>query len=112
MSKKEEVWSLLKEYHDWVIERFPESTAMSSLIGLEREIQEVKIELVKIEEGKNKIFDLMRLEYADCLMYLLDSATRANIDTELLFLSLAEKLKINKERNWSKNEDNSYSHIK
>jgi len=99
---------LLSEYNHWAKNKFPNSTPTSSLRGLEREIKEVEIEL----ETKNPDFIKLGMEYADCMMYLIDSARRSGINEDTLFSFLRIKLDINYKRDWKINEDNSYSHIK
>lgn len=93
----------------WSMRAFPEATAKTSLIKLAEELIEVAEELEKYphEDDKKLLF-----EYADCLMCLFDSAGRAGITTQELFGAFKEKFEINKKRSWTKNPDNTYSHIK
>jgi len=101
---------LFKKHQEFSINKFPNSTAESSLIGLKREADEAILEL----HGINRDFDInaLPLEYVDCFMYLLDSMARAGISLEQIKESFAEKLSINENREWKKNEDGTYSHIK
>ena len=88
----------------WSKEVFNEATPISSLRKLESEIKE-------IEENINlNVKD--PVEYADALMCLFDAAGRQGISVEEIFSAFEVKLKINKNRIWSKNPDNSYSHVK
>ncbi len=96
---------LEKERFEWSLKTFPESTALSSLQHLKKEIKEIEQDIAarKIEP----------IEYADCLMCLFDSAGRQGISPEQIFTAFKEKLRINKyERTWVKNPDNTYSHTK
>lgn len=100
---------LFKKHQEFCVKQFPKSTAESSLIGLKREAEEAILEL----HGINRDYDgkALGLEYADCLMYLLDSIQRAGISLEEFKKSFAEKLSINDKRKWNHNPDGSYSHI-
>jgi len=103
---------LFEEHRDFSKKQFPESTWDSSLRGLEREIEEVesaKMDYYIIDGEKNK--NKLGLEYVDCFMYLLDSMARAGFDIDQLTLLFQQKLEINKNREWKKNKDNSYSHV-
>jgi len=113
-----------KRYNDWAKNQFPDSNPISSLKGLEREIDETikDIESLnkfisldekdQIEGGFDHLYGNARLEYADCLMYLIDSARRFGLSLDDLFIALEEKLQINLNRQWKINDDKSYSHIK
>ncbi len=89
---------------EWSLSNFPEATAISSLRKLESEIEEIEVDI--IEGHKNPI------EYADALMCLFDSAGRNGISVEEIFKAFETKLEINKNRQWVKNPDNTYSHLK
>lgn len=102
---------LLEDYNNWASKQFPNSTSLSSLIGLEREIIEVKEKLFEQEVGLIND-EALKFEYVDCLMYLIDSARRSGISIEQLFIHFEKKLEINKNRDWKINSDNSYSHVK
>lgn len=97
--------TLFTEHQKFAKERFPESTWQSSLEGLKREIKEV-------EDADKSNFDAWIIEYIDCLKYLLDSIYRAGASINDIKRLFRKKLEINKNREWSKNPDNSYSHIK
>lgn len=96
--------SLFEEHQKFAKERFPESTWQSSLEGLKREIKEV-------EDADKSNLDAWLIEYIDCLKYLLDSMYRAGASINDIKRLFRKKLEINKNRQWSKNPDNSYSHI-
>ncbi|MAB38932.1 MAG: hypothetical protein CL528_00450 [Aequorivita sp.] len=88
----------------WSKRTFPDATPISSLRKLESEIKEIEADL---NAGTPK-----PEEYADALMCLLDSAGRAGISLPTIIDAYHTKIQINKKRNWYKNPDNSYSHIK
>lgn len=88
----------------WSLEMFPEATVQSSLIKCKHEIAEIE------EDIKNGVRN--PVEYVDALMALLDSAGRQGIYVNEIIQAFNEKLKINKGRDWIKNDDNTYSHVK
>lgn len=95
---------LEKERLEWSLKTFTEATAISSLRKLEEEIEEIEKDInagVKNAE-----------EYADALMCLFDSAGRHGISPEEIVWAFASKLQKNKRREWIKNPDNTYSHVK
>lgn len=99
---------LFKQHQEYAKKQFTNSTAESSLIGLKREVNET------IDELKLKDYDgnALPLEYVDCMMYLIDSLQRSNIDWEQFKNYFKMKLSINKGRKWKQNKDGSYSHVK
>lgn len=104
---------LFSEHQEFAQNKFPNSSWRSSLRGLEREIKEVesaKLDYTIIDDRKNR--KALGIEYVDCFMYLLDSAKRAGFDVTELKALFAEKIEINRERDWKQNKDGSYSHIK
>lgn len=89
---------------EWSLKTFPEATAISSLLKAHDELVEIANDINKgIREP---------MEYADVLMCLFDSAGRQGIFPTEIFEAFEKKLAINKNRNWNKNHDNTYSHIK
>ena len=110
---KKTLEELFAEHQDFAKGKFPESTYDSSLRGLEREIKEVeaaRMDYYVIDGSENR--KLLGLEYVDCFMYLLDSMNRVGFKADELSELFEAKLKINKEREWKKNKDGSYSHVK
>jgi len=89
---------------EWSKATFNEATPISSLRKLESEIKEIEQDII---DGKR-----IPEEYADALMCLFDSAGRQGIFPDEIFEAFAIKLEKNKARVWSKNPDNSYSHVK
>lgn len=110
---KKTLEELFAEHQDFAKGKFPESTSDSSLMGLEREIKEVRdaqMDYRVMDGSENR--KLLGLEYVDCFMYLLDSMNRDGFNADELSDLFGEKLKINKDREWKKNKDGSYSHVK
>jgi hypothetical protein len=104
---------LFKKHQEFAYEKFPDSTYESSLRGLEREIKEVELarmDYYVIDDSENR--KLLGFEYVDCFMYLLDSMNRLGFTVENLKELFKEKYEINLQREWEKNKDGSYSHIK
>jgi len=95
--------SLFDRHKTFAEKTFPESTAESSLKGLEREIKELRNEPDINKKG---------IEYIDCLFYWADSFYRAGFSLKDMKLFMNQKLSINESRDWDKNEDNTYSHKK
>jgi hypothetical protein len=88
----------------WSLKTFTDATPISSLRKLEEEIKEIEADInngVKNPE-----------EYADALMCLFDSAGRHGITVGEITHAFYHKLKKNKSREWVKNPDNTYSHVK
>jgi hypothetical protein len=90
----------------WSKITFKEATSISSLRKCESEIKEIESDI------ENKV--RRPEEYADALMCLFDSAGRQEnpITVEEIFEAFEKKLTINENRKWTKNSDNSYSHVK
>lgn len=101
-----DIVQLENERMAWSRKVFPEATAISSLRKLEEEIKEIEKD---INEGKR-----LPEEYADALMCLFDSAGRQPIPIlpQEIIEAFSVKLEKNKNRDWVKNADNTYSHVK
>lgn len=95
-----------KERMEWSLKTFQDSTAKSSLLKLQEEIKEIEADI------DSSSFLSINEEYADALMCLFDSAGRMGITPQIIFKAFAAKLEKNKNRNWIKNPDNTYSHVK
>lgn len=104
--QQEKLVQLEYERMEWSFKTFPDATAMSSLLKLEEEIREVRVDIVTKAEPQ------AREEYADMLMCLFDSAGRFGIFPEEIIEAFEKKLIKNKSRTWIKNPDNTYSHDK
>jgi phosphoribosyl-ATP pyrophosphohydrolase len=94
---------LMNDFVSFSLKTFKDADSFSSLRKLREEIMEVEDSLF---EGKENLAE----EYADCIMCVLDSAARSDINPNEIMNAFAEKLKLNKNRNWIKNPDNTYSH--
>lgn len=92
--KKADIHDIVSRYNDWCAKQFPLSTPVSSLKGLKREVKECisDIEKFKLYDFSNDktgeafecLFNPTRIEYADCLMYIIDSARRIDISINSL----------------------------
>lgn len=96
--------TLENERLEWSLKQFPEATPLSSLIKAKEEIKEIESD---IEQGIKR-----PEEYADALMCIFDSAGRQGISAQDIVEAFSKKLHINKNREWIKNHDNTYSHKK
>jgi NTP pyrophosphatase (non-canonical NTP hydrolase) len=103
---------LEKERFEWSVKTFTEATALSSLLKLKSEIDEVEVYLNGNMDPDVVNWPESIEEYADCLMCLCDSFHRAGIPVEQVLLAFDKKTEKNKNRIWKKNPDNSYSHVK
>lgn len=88
----------------WSLATFTEATPLGSLAKLRSEIDEIEKNIYAGETDA--------VEYADALMCLLDAAGREGLTVQGILNAFAVKLNINKARRWTKNADNSYSHVK
>jgi len=89
---------------EWSYATFTEATPISSLRKAEAEIKEIEAD---IEQGVRN-----PEEYADVIMCLFDSAARQGISALEVLTAYENKVKVNRSRKWTKNQDNSYSHVK
>lgn len=105
---RSEFEKLIEEHFEWSAGQFPESTCESSLKGLEREIDEVRNAIDLPFTNSREVLE----EYADCLMYIFDSAKRYGFTVDQIVFGFQKKLEKNKTREWSINPDKTYSHIK
>lgn len=98
--------ALINERMKWSFQTFPEATALSSLIKLQGEVEELQADILI---GKRS-----PLEYADILHCVFDIAGREvdPVSPEEIFQAFKDKFEINKNRTWIKNADNTYSHKK
>lgn len=99
---------LMIEFLEFSIPTFPEADQASSLIKFSDEFEE----LIEAIHAKPANRSAVVEEYVDCLMCLIDSAFRANINPLELKEVFKLKTQVNKKRRWIKNPDNTYSHLK
>jgi len=88
----------------WSLETFTEATPAGSLEKAKEEINEIALD---IEKGIKNPY-----EYADAIMCIFDVAGRMGISAKEVMMAYEIKININIKRDWRKNTDNSYSHIK
>lgn len=86
---------------------FPKGTSIGALLHAEREIEEVRQDIINQKSGAEKA-----IEYADIIGCIMDSANREGIGSRDIIKAWDNKLQINKSRAWKDNGDGSYSHIK
>ena len=92
----------INEFLEFSISTFKEATEWTSLKKLQSEQDELFFSL--------KLGDKLsaREEYVDCIMCLFDSAKRAGISPEDIIQGFKDKTKINKAKEWIKNQNNDY----
>ena len=86
----EDLIKLENERLEWSIKTFPEATTFSSILKLQEEIEEIKLDLLSNKREPE--------EYADAMMCLFDSAGRQGIFIEELIEAFGKKLEKNKSR--------------
>jgi len=99
-----DIIKLESERLEWSMRTFDEATPISSLRKLESEVKEIEEDIIAGIKRPE--------EFADALMCLFDAAGRHGISVECIFTAFEAKLVVNKARKWTKNPDNSYSHVK
>ena len=70
-------------------------------------LKKLKLELEELIQNTDD-----KMEWADCMLLLLDAARRKGHTPKKLFEFCLEKLEINKTRTWEKSEDGIFSHKK
>lgn len=98
---------IMQEWQDWSVKAFSSATAHSSLNKAKSEIREIQ-ECI----SRNEPFEDVAIEYADGIMCLLHSAAKYGIDAKGIIKAFETKFGINQTRQWSYNDDGTYSHIK
>lgn len=97
---KSAIQFLQEDSSAWADETFGDRTPEQVLAHLKREINEL------IETPDD------RLEYADCLILLLESAQLVGLSADDVVMAAFEKMGINKKRKWGvPNDDGSVEHI-
>lgn len=85
----------------WTEKTFPKRTFSSILRHLESEIKELEKQPTDI------------MEFADCLMLLIDAASFQSIHLSDIITATREKLEINKKRKWGRpNAEGYVEHLK
>lgn len=99
-----DILELEKERVEWSLITFTQATSKGSLEKAKEEIKEIEYDISKGIKNPT--------EYADVIMCIFDAAARFGISAEEVMKAYKEKMKINTERTWVKNPDDSYSHVK
>ena len=73
---------------------FGDSYPVAKLHHLAEEVQEL------IEEPED------RMEWADCMILLIDAAAKAGMSMDDLYSAVEDKMKINKKRKWGEPDEN------
>ena len=90
-----EIQRLQDEIGEWADETFgPKSSPRPALLHLQKEVQEV------LDNPDDKV------EYADCLMILLDAYRNAGGTADELVAIAFNKLEVNKQREWGPPDEN------
>ncbi|MBC7486068.1 MAG: DUF550 domain-containing protein [Cytophagaceae bacterium] len=105
-----DIFQLESERFAWSMAKFPEATALSSLLKMKEEMDEIEVELTMEQSFTTK--EATSKEYADALMCLFDSAGRHGITPVEIFAAYRDKFEYNKTCEWVKNPDNTYSRKK
>ena len=120
----EALQNLMNEISTWSDATFGEGQRNPAIVHhLKKEVDELIEALNKTEADKNddtvsigewaRQVERTRLEYADCMMLLLDSAKHFEMSAEMLLEITRQKLEINKRRKWGKPDENGIvEHIK
>ena len=94
MTSNQDWQKLQDDIHEFTSKTFGSSTISSKMHHLKEEIEEV------ISDPQD------RLEWADCLILLLDAARIAGFNTQNLLDAANDKMAINKKRKWGKADKN------
>lgn len=103
------LYSLLCYWAEWSVQNFPKATPLVSLEKLQEEIKEVEEILNSDGDTEYPEFQLPE-EYADCILCLIHSASKAGITIEEIVASISRVTKRNYRRKWKLNPNNTYSH--
>lgn len=98
MSK--DIRELYEEMGIFSIAAFPDADSYEHLLKLEQEAVEAQVDADNIDE------------YADCLLVLFGAAFKAGISWKQLFKAAKGKLEKIKYRDWEKQDDGTYQHVK
>ena len=96
---------------EWANETFPSTrnNPLPPIYHLRKEVDE----LIEDLEFKGKDNEDTKYEYADCMILLLQSASKYGMSTDDLLTYTRSKMDINKKRTWNKPDENGvYLHVK
>jgi len=99
---------IMKEHTSFSLRTFDGETPFTSLLKLGKELEELNVELTRDVIDHSALIE----EYVDCIMCLLSSAARADVNIEDLHKMFEKKVTKNINRKWIKNPDGTYSHDK
>lgn len=111
MEKIKELQGDIKKWSDDTFGKY--RTAKPITYHLKKEVDELieKLELWyqgqygTMEEYEAALYEI-KMEYADCLMLLLDSISHSPLTLEIVVKATEEKLEINKKRKWGEQDEN------
>jgi len=119
-----ELQKLMNNISDWSNKTFGDGDrSVPILHHLQKEVVEAIDMVIEFRDVRyddsvgvgeyGRIWAKMQLEFADCLMLLLDAAQHVNISAEELINATNHKLEVNKTRIWGKPDENGViEHIK
>jgi len=87
----------------WQKQTFPKATSLSKVFHLEKEVVELRNDLLANYPDK-------RLEYADCFLLLFGSAASDGMSFQDICNAIDEKMQINRERKWGNADENGVVH--
>lgn len=96
MSYPTDINDLQYDLKTWTEKQFPQRNTASIMAHLRKETAEVEAEPLDI------------MEYADCMMLLLDAASYNGLHASDILRACGENLVINKSRKWGKANDQGF----
>lgn len=98
--------NLMNEISEWSDATFGNGQRNPAIVyHLKKELDELIdcFHISAVDSPKNR---MLRMEFADCFMLLLDSAHHACFSANDILEAVREKLEINKNREWDKPDEN------
>jgi hypothetical protein len=92
-----------KEISEWQAATFGQATPLSKIAHLEKEVKELKDDLVAKNPDR-------RLEFADCILLLFGSAASDGMSYQDIENAIDEKMAINYARKWGKPDKDGVVH--
>jgi len=107
-----EIQQLMNEWFIWASKTFPQSTALSHAKHLQKEAAELCEVLIE-SPNESPLNHSLRMEFADCFILLLNTASKCGFTMQELTDCAIEKMEINKNRKWGKpDKDGIVEHIR
>ena len=101
-----ELQDLMNDISNWSDKVFGEYQRNPGIVyHLKKEVDEL-IEIFENGVVTQDEIDKLKMEFADCMMLLVDSASHSFFTANDLFSAIREKLEINKKRKWGKPDEN------